>query len=284
MTDRLRRHNVVAALGCLLVVLGFLLPASGWIRASLIGVGNSLFHVGGGTVTLRHSGGSAKPLGIFVSPGSVGLALGTMFPRGTGYFMLAGLALSGVLMLVMRYDAGEDCETAKPELPLKPVFLASLMLLIAVTVRSYGGFAVHFEWKTGVFMPLLAVFAVFLGKFAGGFLCDRLGETRLAAVSLPLAAVLTAFFPQIAPLGILGQFLLNLTMPVTLLLLYKLMPDSPGFSFGMAASVLWPGALLAYGLPLSGSALSACILASFLAGLLAIFTAEKTLKNGGKLK
>ena len=39
----------------------------------------------------------------------------------------------------------------------------------------------------------------------------------------------------------MGQFLLNLTMPVTLWLLYLAMPDSPGFAFGLAASALWPG-------------------------------------------
>jgi hypothetical protein len=32
-------------------------------------------------------------------------------------------------------------------------------------------------------------------------------------------------------------------MPVTLMLLYRAMPNNPGFSFGLAASMLFPGLL-----------------------------------------
>ena len=46
------------------------------------------------------------------------------------------------------------------------------------------------------------------------------------------------------PLSLVGQIAINLTMPVTLYLLYKLMPETPGFAFGLAATALLPGTFL----------------------------------------
>lgn len=71
----------------------------------------------------------------------------------------------------------------------------------------------------------------------------------------------------------MGQFLLNLTMPVTLWLLYLAMPDSPGFAFGLAASALWPGTLV--GRMMNGQMLWLCVLISFSFGLVSILYSEK---------
>ena len=77
--------------------------------------------------------------------------------------------------------------------------------------------------------------------------------------------------------SLLGQFLLNLTMPVTLWLLYRAMPGEPGFAFGLAASALWPGTIAGMLFQLTGPALWVCVIVSFVFGLFAILYSTKIL-------
>ena len=74
--DRLKSDQIAASVSMLCIVLGYALPIPGWLRVGLIGLGNSVFHVAGGRMTLLQSDGKAWPLGVFVSPGAVGLTLG----------------------------------------------------------------------------------------------------------------------------------------------------------------------------------------------------------------
>ena len=76
LADRLNRNHQVAAAGCGLVAAAWFLT-KGAEAAVLAGVGNALFHVGGGLDTMNRSGEKAGPLGVFVSPGGA-------FPRGCG--------------------------------------------------------------------------------------------------------------------------------------------------------------------------------------------------------
>ena len=95
------------------------------------------------------------------------------------------------------------------------------------------------------------------------------------------AAGLVAFCAAWEIPSLIGQFLLNLTMPVTLWQLYRALPREPGFSFGLAASALWPGAFLGKVLNQSGAAPQPYVIVSFLFGFAAILWAEKKLKEKG---
>ena len=75
LADRLNRNHQVAAAGCGLVAAAWFLT-KGAEAAVLAGVGNALFHVGGGLDTMNWSGEKAGPLGVFVSPGAAGLRPG----------------------------------------------------------------------------------------------------------------------------------------------------------------------------------------------------------------
>ena len=217
------------------VVLGFALPVPGWLRVGLIGLGNSVFHVAGGRMTLLESHGKAWPLGVFVAPGAVGLTLGTLWPR-LGAVFAALLAVCAVLNLLL-----PETETGGAEREAGDSLLVPILLTLAVAVRAVGGSAVTFPWKTGAAGALLLTAFVFAGKLAGGFLSDRIGARKTAWVSILPAAVLIAFCSAWAAPSLLGQLALNLTMPVTLWLLWRAMPGAPGLAFGLTASALWPG-------------------------------------------
>ena len=279
--DRPGLARLLEPISMLLVAAGYFLPAGLMLRVVLIGLGNSLFHVCGGRVTLEKSRGKASPLGMFVAPGALGVCLGKAWPQ-LGNLLAALLVLmAGIVFLAYRREPGElfRIEPRREEpFPLLPV----AALVIAVAVRAIGGCAAVFSWNTGAQTALAMAFFVFAGKFSGGFLCDRSDAVKTSALSILPAAFLTAFAASHMGGSLLGQFLLNLSMPVTLWLLYRLLPDEPGFAFGLAASALWPGTLLGQMISVSGSAQKALILVSFLIGLAAVMYSVRVLKEKGE--
>ena len=288
-TDHTGLSKKAEPLSMLLVAAGYFLPAPLLARVAMIGLGNSCFHVCGGTVTLEQSGGKSSPLGVFVAPGAIGVLLGRSFPR-LGHVLAALLILFAAASFFAYRKDGARQDAAGPD-ALKTCALpdyqgdafpgvAAALLTAAVAVRAIGGSCAEFPWNTGAATAAAMTFFVFAGKTAGGFLCDRIGAVKSSAVSILPAALLTAFLGANMPASLLGQFLLNLSMPVTLWLLYKLMPKEPGLAFGLAASALWPGTLAGMMIKLSGSARVALILISFVFGLAAVLYTVSYLKKG----
>ena len=280
--DRIRRHGLAVPLSILITAAGFILPLPRLWRIVLIGCGNSVFHVAGGSRTLEKSGGRAGPLGVFVAPGAIGVTLGTLWPDAGVVFAALAVPVAVLLAVLSAREAksAEDHGNHPAKRSGKTPVLPVILLTVAVAVRAVGGSVVSFPWKTGAAAALILTFAVYAGKTAGGFVCDRVGPRKSAILSVPAAALLIAFCAAWMLPSLAGQFALNLTMPVTLWLLYRAMPDSPGFAFGLAASALWPGTIAGMLIPLTGSAACALTLASFLFGLGAILYASGIIKRG----
>ena len=279
ITDRLGKARWFTGLAALCVALGFFLPLPDAGRVVLIGLGNSVFHVGGGTRTLRVSGGKAKKLGVFVAPGAMGLTLGTLFPNAVGLPFAVALAVYGLAVLFLPdAEAGERAPIRPGKAGDAPM-LVSVLLTAAVAVRAIGGSAVTFPWKSGVLLSVLTTFFVFSGKTLGGFAADYFGIRKSAWISVPLAALLVAFCSNWMVPSLVGQLCVNLTMPVTLFLLYRAMPSSPGFAFGLAASALWPGTIAGGLIELTGLWRYVLILVCFAFSLFAILYAERKMRD-----
>ena len=247
LADRLGDGRRFAAAGCVLVAGSFVLAGSPFGLVVLAGLGNALYHVGGGLDTLNCADGKAGPLGVFVAPGAVGLLLGAFLARSA-----CPAALPPLLLLLAAAAVAGLC--ARTE---NTPFSASLSgtgaallgaLFLAVCLRSYAGFLFAFPWRTGVWAWVF-VLCVALGKAAGGLALDRLGLFRTAAVSLGLAAAL--FLLSGSPVcGCLAVLLFNMTMPVTLHAAAELLPGAKGFSFGLLTFALFLGFLPEFlGLP-----------------------------------
>lgn len=245
LADRLDRNGVVAAGGCALVAAAYLVPLP--VGAAVTaGVGNALFHLGGGIDVLNKSGKHAWALGIFVSPGALGLFIGTLWGRSAGPALWVGplglLALGGAILWLCWRIFGTEMRSGNVELdvsapegwrPLVPLFFV-------VVLRSYMGMNQAFDWKAQWAVAL--TFALVLGKTAGGFAMDRLGARAASAGSLALAAGLYLLSAMPLP-GILAVFLFNITMPVTLWAAAKTMPGAKGFTFGLLTFALFLGFL-----------------------------------------
>ena len=274
IADRWKEQRWAECISILAVVLGWFLPVTPLIRVVLVGLGNSLFHVTGGVMTLKRSSGKALELGIFVAPGALGLTLGTIWPQyGTVFAII--LLVCGCFAAVLEPRIVEDHIEVDES---QPDWVVLILLTVAVAVRAVGGTAVNFSWKTTSFLTVLMTVFVVAGKMLGGFFCDRIGPLKTALISIIPASVLIAWFSDLAIPSMIGQLAVNLTMPVTLWRMYRCIPDSPGLAFGLAASALLPGTLAGRIMKLTGPALWICVLISFLFGLIAIIISLKRMR------
>lgn len=241
LADRLNRNLPFAAVGCGLVAMSFLPTDSPLLAAVLCGVGNGMFHVGGGLEVLNESD-RAAPLGVFVSPGAIGLYLGTAggpLLLRCGWAMPLLLILTGAGLVIGKDALASSNAPLSISLP-KGDRLPLVCLFLVVALRSMlGGGAFSSELPD---LPgLVPVLCLALGKAAGGFLGDRLGLRRTAVLSLSTAAALL-----LLPRGyvtLLSLFLFNMTMPLTLLEAARRLPGAKGTAFGLLTCALFVGML-----------------------------------------
>ena len=244
LADQLNRNGAVAASGCGLVALAYLFPLP-VLAAVTAGVGNALFHLGGGIDVLSESRERAWALGIFVSPGALGLFIGTLWGKALSpalWLAPAGLlALAAVILWLCRRCFGSlRSRNAAVDVSAPNGYGALLPLFLVVVLRSYMGMNQAFAWKAEWAIAL--TLALVLGKTAGGFAMVALGGRRASGWSLGPAAALYLFSALPLP-GILAVFLFNMTMPVTLWAAAKAMPGAKGFTFGLLTFALFLGFL-----------------------------------------
>lgn len=249
VVDRLHDPRPAAALGCALAALA--IPAAAvapLLGAAVAGLGNALFHVGGGSIVFRMAPGKAAGPGIFVAPGGLGLFAGIVM-GGTGMYpgaLMAALTLAaGAAALLIEVPQAREApapRTVQPDL----FEAALLLLLLVVTVRALAGMTAVFPWKSGFVMGGALALCATLGKALGGVTADRWGWRRVSVASLVLAAPLMTFLGDSPALGLLGSFLFQMTMAVTLTAVAVLFPARPAFAFGLPCLALWVGALPAF--------------------------------------
>ena len=245
LADRLNRNLPFAAVGCGLVAMSFPLTGFPLLAALVCGLGNGMFHVGGGLEVLNDSD-RAAPLGVFVSPGAVGLYLGTVgapLLLRCSWAMPLLLILTGAGLLIGKNTLISSNAPLSISLP-KGDGLPLICLFLVVALRSLlsgGAFSTGLADLPG----LVPVLCFAFGKAAGGLLGDRLGLRRTAVLSLGTAAALL-----LLPRGygtLFSLFLFNMTMPLTLLEAARLLPGAKGTAFGLLTCALFVGMLPRFG-------------------------------------
>lgn len=217
--------------------------------ALLLGVGNSLFHVWGGKQTVVKAGNDLRALGMFVSTGALGLAVGLVF---RSWLLLYALLLAIVFLAVtyVRWDDGSQVvtysEKAWPQW-LSPMnaWVAVVLLMLFVGYRSFAG-EVFSKGITKTQELILVIGATsMLGKMAGGWIARWMGILRSLMVILAGVVLCLLFRGNSKLVLLLGIFLMNCTMPVTLYLANEVLPRREGLAFGLLVAALMLGYLLA---------------------------------------
>ena len=270
-----RRHWVLLvsmALLAIAVLVASMVVAAGAVRsgmfavAVLLGLGNSLFHVWGGKQTVVTYGNDMPAMGVFVSTGALGLSLGVVFHSWNllqvFLVVLCLLALVYVLLDAMVEDgrSSQDVQKARsaqdaqggraevvPPYGMGFVLVSMAALVAFVLFRSFSGEV--FSSSAGVnktqMVVLLIGAAAMLGKMAGGWLAKWFGIVRSMVVVLLVVALCFIVGGCNLAILLIGIFMINCTMPVTLYLANLLLEGREGLAFGILAAALIPGYLLA---------------------------------------
>jgi len=217
------------------------------------GVGNAVFHAGGGATSLRMTPGRASAPGLFVAPGAAGVAAGVLLGKAGGPLWIPALLLVACAVAIALVGDGSP---AAPEPSARATSLAPsqqhsrvsavapaiegamLLVLAVVALRSYR--------RPGD-RAAVEVFAATVGRANGrrgsrqGGRGSAGGPLRAGACRRGCAGLLGAAADagtQLPVAGILGMFAFNMTMPVTLVAVADVIPESPGFAFGLASLAL----------------------------------------------
>ena len=244
IADKSKQAENFAILGCLFLIAGIFIWNNPMLTVILIGIGNALFHVGGGIVSLNMGNGRAKLPGLFVAPGAIGLFLGTLcslIPNFNKIWLsILPLISVGLLLFTPVPNEKQKIYENKANIPIYSIIV--LLILISVCIRSFIGLSYDFSAKENIYLMIIMVTAVAFGKAIGGFLADKFGMYNTAVIGLLLSIPLLkyGYNPYLA---IVGMFCFNFTMPITLTSLANMMPNYKGFAFGLTTLSLLIGYL-----------------------------------------
>jgi FSR family fosmidomycin resistance protein-like MFS transporter len=118
-----------------------------------------------------------------------------------------------------------------------------MLLMFSIAIRSVIGLTIYFPWKTNVYLLIFLTFSIAIGKVFGGILADRVGLMKAGLLGLLLAIPLLTFGATNPVMGLVGVFVFNFTMPVTLVAISNALPGRAGLSFGITTLALFIGAV-----------------------------------------
>lgn len=254
--DRMRQPHWMLLAGVMLMTLGVAMaslsmmtgvsPALFIAVAMLLGMGNSCFHVWGGKQTVIKAGNDIRVVGVFVSTGAFGLAIGGVFCEWILLyaFLLLICVLAGVYL---RFD-GKSLRVSSASNPAISSFMTWVALVALMAVVMFRSFVAQ-DFSSGIEKGMGLILALgltaMLGKMAGGWLAKAFGI--VPSMVGVLTVVLVCMLLKESGTGVLliGVFAMNCTMAVTLWLANEVLKGREGLAFGLLAAALIPGWLLA---------------------------------------
>lgn len=247
LIDKWRNPKLACAFGLALALIGSLfLSSSPVVAITLIGLANAIFHIGIGITAFHLTPHKAAATGFVVASGALGLLSGKLMTNYSGsiYFVVLFLLL---LFVSLNFIKQPELIYYKEKIvDRKNIFiLAILLLLMAIIIRSFIGLSLVVNWQTNVW-SWLAVGAIFFGKAFGGLLADKFGWIKTAFLSLFLSSFAFLFGGINPYFIIIGLFLFNIPMSITLVGLAETMPRHPGLAFGLNCLALLIGFYLVY--------------------------------------
>lgn len=248
IADKVNKNALCSAIGCILVAIALGLSNLGILACLIAGLGNSMFHVGGGIDVLNISNKKATLSGIFVSTGAMGIYLGGQsffLDYDKNYIIIIIVLLSALSLIWLYHQIKEKVHNEEMIVPkLNNTKIAIIAcLIITVCIRGYVGLILSFEWKSNFILAVISICAVVLGKMLGGIIGDKIGFFKTSLLSLMISAIFFIFAFDNSVLGILAILFFNMTMPITLTALSNILYHNKGMAFGLLTLALFIGAV-----------------------------------------
>lgn len=248
------------------------------VMVFLGGAGMAAFHPhasSNATNTLR--GSKARAMAMFISSGTLGLAVGpTVFSfftgryglHGAAWVAIPGVAITAILLPLLKPDRNQAIGGASAGFdwaPLRAVWKPMLLLYMLVFLRSvvqitftqFLPLYLHtqrgYSLQAASWSLSLYLIGGALGGVAGGNLADRFGGKRVILISMigstPLLALFLFTTGLPSAIGLfLGGLMLLFTIPVNVVMAQNLAPTQMGtvsalmmgFGWGMAGMIFIP--------------------------------------------
>ena len=242
-------------IGCLLVILAMVLPIR-VIAVVVIGVGNAFIHIDGAKNTLYNTQDKITPNAVFVGGGSFGVVTGQLLALlGIKSLLFLPIGLMVLCAPLCLFITKNLYPNKRAVLPL-PTFNKdntkiadipfTILVVFAVAVRSYIGYAIPTAWNKEVWQTIMLFSAMGVGKMLGGVSADTLGFRKTSYISLLLSLPFLLFGNSIMALSLIGVLLFSMTMPLTVGLLCSRYRQTPCFAFGLTTVGLFLGVTPAF--------------------------------------
>ena len=246
LLDKYRLEKYILVASGLIVIVGFILLNFSQLAAVIIiALGNALFHVSAGSIVLQSFKNKYAPIGIFIAPGAIGVLLGSYsMSAGIGWGIPIGLVI--IILSVIVFALNKKLKSSALATPAKPIRLGPILIILAaIALRAFVGSVTIFPWKSAVDLLWLLTIAVAFGKAIGGIIADKIGWSKVVTISI-IIAIPMLIFNTLPILGIIGSLLLNITTAITVILLFKELPNMPSLTFGLTCLALLIGGIPVY--------------------------------------
>ncbi len=216
------------------------------IKAGIIcsGIASAFVHVTGGTICLQVHNDKSGHLGLFTSPGVLGLTIGSLLNWGKLYmpiFFLITILSLAFLILRNPLPNYQRAEKRKSELDSHDLIMLSILLFMCF--RSFLFDVVNYVVEYYEDGLLYLGVSAFFGKLIGGFLADKVGIKKFIYGTLFIACILFYFGKENIYMLCAGIAFLQSSVPVTLLMMSRSLPFHPATAtaFSLGTSIVMAG-------------------------------------------
>ncbi|MBQ7408651.1 MAG: MFS transporter [Clostridia bacterium] len=290
LIDKFNRPRLFLALSLLFLALAYLFFSNFILSAVLLGLCNSFFHISGGKQVINNTNNDISHLGIFVATGATGLVLGQRFFSLTLFIIfIVLLAISAAIVFLSKNNANSahnnlTNETILNKKDAKLTFVLLFLTVFVVFIRAFIGKINVFNFTTTNLTFLLIAISTTLGKAVGGILAKRLNINLITIISMLASTLLLTLATQSLYAFLLGLFLFNFSMPITLYFAGELLKKYQATAFGILAGTLFIGYL--FGMLNFSSSLKLMLIAilGVISMLLILVVNKKITQNNYALK
>lgn len=282
--DKLRAYKYVAIIGLCFIGLCYLINLNNvFMLATIVGIGNALFHLEGGVNIYSVSKRKAFLNGLFVAPGALGIFLGTTFHNEliVTYLPITLIIISIVLLfLVQKREIYKGLmENRIDNFNNFSIALIVILIGLSIIVRSIGGSAIIYTWKNDFILRFIYTLSIAIGKAFGGLFADKFGLFKVALISLACSAICLILGYNVHFFAYIGILLFNIPMSITLTILENTLSKKIACAVGLNTMFLFIGFLICFiDITINNNFI---LVGSIILAMLSIYFAHKLYLKGG---